>query len=457
MMGRRRWPHRMARALLVVGTAAMFAAGLRLATDAGAQAIDPRRPRTFVVGPSGAQAGADRVDPFRTGTVRGELPSGPRVAWRRSVGSSVEQAPLIDRAGNVHLLVGRGDVVVLGPEGEEARRTMTSAGQPGPAALLSDGTLVFVAGAEAIGVRRGAVRFRTRIGRDSGGGLPSAPLPLDDGGAAVAAGPDLALIDAEGNIRLRATLPDAAAVPLVSAGGRVVAISREGTVHAWAPGSAPVRVGSFGSPVQRAAALADDHTLVAIHGGGHQLSALDLGRGLLVTHAVLPAGWFLGSPAMRGNASFILAVNAIGTQVLAFDGMGQEIGRATVSAWTPVGLGDGGVRDIPPGIGPLVDATGAVAFVGPEGQVGVVGNTGTVDLLGEALCRPGARGGSGAAGLAPAGPGAFVVACASGTVAKIVGASAGPGHVDPGPHPGDSPAGGADEDAGSGRLRRRPN
>jgi hypothetical protein len=82
-------------------------------------------------------------------------------------------------------------------------------------------------------------------------------------------------------------------------------------------------------------------------------------------------------------------------------------------------------------VGPLVDARGVVAFASPDGQVGVVAPDGALDVLGDPLC---ARAGSSSsvaasaaaarnpgvfAGIAPAGPAAFVVACESGVIARI--------------------------------------
>ena len=114
--------------------------------------------------------------------------------------------------------------------------------------------------------------------------------------------------------------------------------------------------------------------------------------------------------------------------------MRQAIAVASAST-----LPDGGTAGlaIPPHVGPIVDARGAVAFAAPDayaggagGEVGVVSAGGALDVLGEPLCaRPGASGGIAGvragggglfAGVVPAGPSAFVVACESGVVARIV-------------------------------------
>jgi hypothetical protein len=64
-----------------------------------------------------------------------------------------------------------------------------------------------------------------------------------------------------------------------------------------------------------------------------------------------------------------------------------------------------------------VDDDGALAFMTPEGQLGVVSREG-VDTLGESAC--GTSVGRRAVGqLASAGKGAFVVACETGTLVKV--------------------------------------
>jgi len=67
----------------------------------------------------------------------------------------------------------------------------------------------------------------------------------------------------------------------------------------------------------------------------------------------------------------------------------------------------------------LVDDDKAIAFMTPEGQIGVATTNG-VDALGEAAC--GTSVGRRSLGqLAPAGKGAFVIACESGGIVKVVG------------------------------------
>jgi hypothetical protein len=238
----------------------------------------------------------------------------------------------------------------------------------------------------------------------------------------VAAQHELTVLDAQGNLRARTSLPEPAAAPLLSALDKVVVVGASGTVFGWAPGGEPVRIGSFGAPIDGAAALADPHTLIAVTAGNRQIAALDLVAGVAVTRAVAPSGGaYLGPPALRGPFTSLVALSLTTTSALTLDSSGQEVSRATLSISAPPMAPDGGAPSlvIPSHAGVLVDAEGTLAVSTPEGQVGVV-SKGTVELLPELVC---ARGLGGRAptitGLAPAGPGAFVAGCTNGAIVRV--------------------------------------
>jgi len=424
-----------ARAVAVAGGVAVAAAAAGVALlpgsrSARAQTIDVQRPRTLVVGtPPGARA--DRVDVARSGRARDPLPTGSlRTEWTLPVGLLIDDAPLVDAAGTTYVVGTRGEVVAITRDGRERWRASTDSPQPGPAALLSDDTLVFAdALGEAVAVREGVVRWRTRFGR--GDATHPAPLPLDDGGVVVATAHDLALLDSEGHERARATLPEAATGPLVGAMGKVVAVGASGTVWAWPPGaSEATRVGSFGSPVEGGAAMADDHTLVAVTAGGAHLSALDLARGTASTRAVAPAGIWLGPPAMRSDTATLLLLAPSAELAVVVDASGVETSRSLLALRPPPVAADGGVAPLAAILHtpPLVDSAGTVAFATSEGSLGVIWGV-TVELLADGCASTSGRDPrpdpSRAAGLAPLGPGAFVAACRSGSVVAVRGPPAG--------------------------------
>lgn len=401
-------------------------AALGASAEASGQTSSVERPRTLVVGLPSAGARADWVDGARTGRTRSTLPSsGLRTQWRVPLGALIEHAPLVDVRGGIYVVGTRGEVIAIARDGTERWRVSTGAAQPGAAALLSDDTIVFAdAAGEAVAVRDGSVRWRVPFGRADASG--PAPLPLEDGGVVVATTRELAVLDAEGRERARTTLREATNVPLVAALGRVVAVSSSGAVWSWAPGTPePERVGGFGTPVDSGAALADDHTLVAVTADQLHLTAVDLLRGTATTRTVALAGVWLGPPAMCGSTAHVVLLASSSEIAVTIDAAGNEIARVALAVHpTPIAA-DGGTASLiaHAHTPPLVDATGAFAFATTEGAIGVASATG-VDVLGEA-CEPPVGSANRAApsvvGLAPLESGAFVAACRSGGLLAIGG------------------------------------
>jgi hypothetical protein len=419
----------------LVSAPARAALWVSLATaTATAQSFPVERPRSLVVGrPSGSRM--DRVDGARTGLTPTPLPtSGLHVEWRASTGSAVDDQPLVDARGVVYLVGTRGEVIALARDGTERWRVPTGALDPGPAALLSDDTLVFAdASGDAVAVREGSVRWRSRFGRSES--VHPSPLPMDDGGVVVATARDLAVLDAQGRQRGRTVLPEATAAPLISALGEVIAVTASGTIWGWVPGAVEVtRLASFGSPIEGGAALANEHTLVAVAAGQTTLSAVDLSRGsggASIAGAVAPGGSWLGSPAMRGEVATLTMLGPASELVVTIDAKGRELRRALVLGRASLVRTDAGTT--PPqgpgmmGAPPLVDAAGTVAFATLEGGVGIAAigqrEGGSVELLSDACPRPVGPGSpAGAvAGLAPLPPQSFLVVCRAGTVLAVTG------------------------------------
>jgi hypothetical protein len=251
---------------------------------------------------------------------------------------------------------------------------------------------------------------------------------------------DLAVLDAEGHERARVTLPEPAFAPLVSALGKVVAVTSSGAVWAWTPGAAEAeRVASFGAPVEDGAALVDDHTLAAVTSGRARVATVDLVRGTTATRAAVSSGIWLGPPAVHAGTTYVLLLGATSELAVALDPSGAEVLRAPLFTFVPPAPPDGGTAaPLAPGprTPPLVDAAGTLAFATPAGDVGVLeaartasGLPGavTVELLSDA-CPSGtgrSAGGTAAAGLAPLADGALVVACTSGTLLAVHGTGGG--------------------------------
>jgi hypothetical protein len=429
-LGPRRTRARLAAAassLLVAGGLAAFL-GSR---DADAQRLDPRRPGLFVVGAPGGASPTMRGDARRTGASKDVLPSGVlHIAWRKTIGLTIDQPALAGPDGTLAVVTARGDVVFIDADGEEKGRATSGTTSIGPATMTSDGTVVFMSsGGDAIGIRRTSPRprFVTRIGGERN--VRAAPLSLDDGGVVVATASDLVVLDSEGNVRSRVSLPESPSAALLASGDKVIAVTSTGAVYGWTPGREPVRMGSFGAPIDGGAALGDANTLLAVIEGNH-LVELDLARGARSTRSIAAQGLYLGPPSVRaiaagGALATLLAQTPSRAFVVTLDPGGQETGRAPIATLTPATLPDGGPMPLVarPHTGPIVDPRGAVAFAAPDGHIGMVGPEGAVDTLGELICSQTPRS-AGVAGLTPFGRGALAVTCEGGVIAKITGPEA---------------------------------
>ncbi|HEY3822654.1 MAG TPA: hypothetical protein VGL81_36060 [Polyangiaceae bacterium] len=413
------------------------------AAGAAAQTADVERPRTLVVGSPAGGARTDRIDAARSGRSGTALPlaesGGLRIEWKAAIGASVDVAPVVDARGSTYVVGARGEIVAVARDGSERWRVTTGAIQPSAPALLSDDSLVFSdAAGEAVAVREGVVRWRVRFGRsDPARAVPPAPVALDDGGVVVATARDLAVLDAEGHERSRMTLPESTAFPLVAALGKILAVTSSGAVWSWAPGASEVtRVASFGGPIDDGAALADDHTLLAVVGGRQHLVAVDLIRATTTTRAVTPSGLWLGPPSMTAGTAHLLLQAPTSELALAVDASGSETSRALLTTHPPPISADGGVAQLValPHTPLLVDAAGTLAFATVDGGVGVVSG-GVVDVVAD-VCppAPGPRGAAAAtAALAPLGAGAFVALCRAGTLVAVRSGGSGSGGK-PAPH-----------------------
>lgn len=402
---------------------AAVALALSGAAIALADGFDPRRPQALVVGAPVGPAPMARVGPRRDGRTSHPLPTKKlHVEWKKSTGAPLENPPLVDD-GRVVVVGARGDVVSYSPDGDERARVSTSGSGPGPAAMLGDGTVVFVsASGEIVGARGSARRFAVRAGASAGAKV--APLPLADGGFVAAIGAELLLLDAAGTVRARAQAQEALVGPLLAHGGRVVGASRSGAVFTWVPGGEVIRVGSFRGTIDAGLALDDGGKVVAVV-DQTQVVELDLARGSTTTRATAAAGsLYLGPPALGPSGAAIFGLTFGVAYAVVVDRTGAE-GRIAIGAAPPAGptlLPDGGTPAVvvPPHAGVLVDTKGTLAFVAPDGTVGVASRESGTSTLGEPPCgRNPARGF--VPGLAPAGPNAFYVACESGTLAKIAG------------------------------------
>lgn len=412
------------RALLWLATGAIVATA---ASYAIAQRVDARRPTTLVVGAAPGPAPTVRVDAQRSGLSRVAFPKPPlKIDWRKTVGSTIDQSPLAQDDALI-VLTGRGEVYWYASDGSELGKVFLSNGSAGSPVLLSDGTVVVLGtSGDVVGVRRGesSPHFRVNLGSDRPSAQRTSPLALLDGGFAIVYGNDLIILDGEGNVRARTTAPEAPDGPLVSADGKIYFSTAGGVVYSWNAGRDVIRVGSFGGPIDGGMALDGSRTAFAVVDQS-RLVALDLAKGVPLPRATMQLGAYLGPVAVRnGNVSLMAAVPGR-TFALTIDPNGQETLRVPLTApsLSFLTVGDGGVATftIPAHTGLVVDGSGAIAYASPEGAIGVIDASGVAQSLGETPCQKGS--GRGVTAIVPTGPGALTVACASGTLVRIVGSN----------------------------------
>jgi hypothetical protein len=335
---------------------------------------------------------------------------------------------LVDTHGVTYVVGTRGDVFAISRDGSERWHVSTEARQPGSATLLSDDTVVFVdSDGDVVAVREGATRWRARIEDRTGDNRDNpAPLPLVDGGVVVATTHELAAFDAEGHERGRSALSEGTAGPPLAALGKVVVVGLTGVVWGWTPGaSEPSRLAGFGARTSDGAALADDHTLLAVAGQSRLLS-LDLLHGEAAVRATAPPGTFIfGPPATLGSATYMLWFTPTIEEIVGVDERGAEVFRTMLASHPAAVSVDGGAGSLalPRHTAPLVDDNGTVAFATTAGAVGIATRSGAELLPFACPPSPAASHAPPVAGLAPLGQDAFVAVCSAGTLFAVHGRS----------------------------------
>ncbi|MBL8611195.1 MAG: PQQ-binding-like beta-propeller repeat protein, partial [Myxococcales bacterium] len=290
-----------------------------VAAWASAQRADPRAPATFEVGAPRGPSPTERVTNQRTGLSPSPLPAGAlRVEWRKSLGIPIEHAPVVRHDGTVAVLTSRGDVYVYDDAGDEKWRVTTGLSASSGPALLSDGTIAFATpGAELVGARAGQRRFQVRLPGDRPARIT--PVATDDGGLVVALAGEVLFVDAEGQPRARAPLPEPLSTGLVATGGRLFGAASSGAVYAISAGREATRVGSFGGAIDRGMAASSARTLVAVVDTS-RLVELDVVSGVTQVRATAPVGHLLGPPAVHASVAYVTAYAPGRVYVLGYDG-----------------------------------------------------------------------------------------------------------------------------------------
>ncbi len=396
-----------------------------MASFATAEVVSPLKPTTVVVGTSRGPMTMSKLDPERRGVTSFSLPhTALKVVFRKPLATAFDQPVLVKENGEIVAVSSRGDVYTLTPDGEEKARLIRGGIGVSPAALLADGTVVFVTSrGEAVGVRNNVPTFEVRLVSGATTTPRAAPVPLVDGGVVVAAGNDLVLLDSRGKINARTTLAEPASLPLLFSNGEVIAVGSSGAVFSWTLGGESRRIGAFSGSVQGSVAKTATGHFVGVLTTGSHIAALDPVSGSSLARVVPDKGIFVGHVSTYRDRLFVLSTSSNALFGVSYASTGEELSR-TRFATLPATDG-GAVSSLYPG--PLVDQGGAWAFATQDGTVGTASAEpgGGVDTVGEKVCPVELRGA--VAGLSPSTERTFLVTCRNGTIVKIGGLS----RVDP--------------------------
>jgi len=378
--------------------------------------IDPTKPTTIVVGPSPGIAPMARIDGGRSGRSHHPLPEHPRITWRRSGRGGLDFIALaVDARGAI--LAPSATLPLLSQisaEGNEGWRASTGAGPSVTGVvILGDGTRLFVTSAgEARGFSpEGSLRFVTPLDlqeRNARVGL----LPLDDGGAAIAAGHEVVEIDGNGRLRQRTRLGERTTGALVATLAGTIATASSGTVYLARPGYAK-RLGALGGdPSESGASTPDGRTLWAVV--DHQrVVALDLTSGATeIRFAVTDQS--LHGPVVFGRGDSFVFTTWTGV-LISVTASGTDVRRTPLEPRFATLITDAGKVDftaLDESPAPVTDDEGRTAFARVGGRMGTVASDGTINLVAGPSC-------SSPSALAPAGAHRMVVGCRDGSILMI--------------------------------------
>jgi outer membrane protein assembly factor BamB len=397
-------------AISLVAVGAVTAA---LATSPSlATSVDPRLAISIVVGRPAGPCPMSRIDGARTGRTLDRLPEKPRLLWRsRAVDAIGFASVAVDRKGSIVVAsLATPEIVQVAPDGRREWRAKTGVGSPvaGPVILSDETRVVVTAAGEAFGFDTdGGTRFVADLAAP-GRNARAAPLPLDDGGIAVAAGTAVFFLSADGRVLGRSEIGERAAGSLVQTGHGIAVTTDTGTVHLVRPPAFSRRVGTLGGDPGPGAA-ANGSTLIAVveH---DRLVAFDIRTGSS-RRLGARGGTFFDGPVALDAAGCAMATTLSG-MLVAVSPEGTENRRAALDTRAISPINDAGAINLlamsesPPLV---IDASGRVAFARVGGRIGVVSPDGAVSALERSECAV-------PVALAPAGNGRMVAACRDGSV-----------------------------------------
>lgn len=404
--------------------------GLVLAAAiAAAEQPASKAPLTVAVGPSTGVAACARIDTAQSGRSRVRLPTSMLATrFRKSLSSPGNTGLVVTQDGHAIVVSSRGETTTYDENGEQlSRQGLPSLSAASAPVLLSSGTVMYLSNeGDAITAKPGIARpevaslgFPAREGA-----LPPSLLPLLDGGAAAVFGREVALLDSQGAVRSRSTLPEGAH-GAAALGGALFVLGSSGAVQSIRPGHAPTRAGTFGAAVPHGFVARSVRSLLGVTSSG-ALIDLDPLNGTNRTINAPDRVTYMGPPTLGPvGVTFVLGLTATHVVAVRLDANDQPTSVTDLAPLLPSTLPDGGSAGTfvsIPHAAAIADAEGTLAFLAPDGRIGVMTSARGVSTTGEAVCaRAFGRNPTPATGvLAPAAEGGILVQC-EGILARVDG------------------------------------
>jgi len=231
--------------------------------------VDADLVQRATVGPPAAIAPTSASAVTRARQANFEFPPSMQVLWRARVTGPVTLEPVVDERGRIALLHERGSFSMLSSTGTSAWSVRLGDAAPGASpALLSDGTLAVYNFDDRL-LRLdadGNLLSSTQLGLK---GRPSALLPLERGGVALAVDQSLVQLDQRGEVVAHAEA-EHPIVELLQSRSGVLAVDRQGNIQRFHATGQLSPQGSFGRGV--IAVALSGQTLFAVTGGQHLMS-----------------------------------------------------------------------------------------------------------------------------------------------------------------------------------------
>jgi hypothetical protein len=318
-----------------------------------------------------------RVDGKRSGCIE-SIPDSLKRIWRLPLRGGIEMPAAIDQDGAIVVALTLAEVVQVSASGVEQWRAKTGISTATVApVILRDGTrLILNALGEAWGITpNGSIRFRVDLG-NLGRDPRVSPLPLDNSTVAIAAGPNLLILEPDGSIRAQSRAEESLVGSLLESPNGILGTTDSGKVILWSPPLAPKTIGTFHGNIRDGAIMADEQTLLAVV-DRRRLVAFNLNSGATETRASVFG--LEGPPSLSPNG---VTFNTTYGGILVGNAASGEILRVPLDPGaSSQGVDDAGAlgalyaRTSPP---ILVDHRARVLFARADGRVGVVNTSGRV-------------------------------------------------------------------------------